>query len=75
MSSFNKFRVWLAGKLLGRTPYIKNVTFYQTVCLDSNCGIIMDGVRVNLNHDLNWKSRCDGMGFVFDRYRDHLNEL
>ena len=64
-----KFRMWLADKLIGTTPYIKNVTFYQTICLDINAGVQLNGCSVHLGHDIAWKGKKDGCGFNFGFYK------
>tara|TARA_B110000008_G_scaffold279562_1_gene327219 strand:- start:683 stop:910 length:228 start_codon:yes stop_codon:yes gene_type:complete len=70
----NKLRMWLVGKLLGDKPYINNVTFYQTVCLDIDCGITISGGGVELGHDIPWKNSKDGIGFYFDLYKKAVDE-
>jgi len=70
----HKLRIWLASRLLGKTPYIKNVTFYQTVCIDiSSCVHIVDS-EVNLGHDIKWKGENDRVGFNFYRYSESIKE-
>ena len=73
MSKIKKARIWLACKILGNTPLINNVTFYQTVCLDTDAGINITGGGVNQNHDLKWTDKSDGIGFKFDYYEDSIN--
>lgn len=64
-----KLRVWLARKLLGKIPYMTNVTFYQTVCLDINSGIMSDNCTVELGHGKQWFVKKDSTGIVLDYYK------
>jgi len=64
-----KIRLWLAGKLIGSTAYIKNVTFYQTVCLDIKDPTHLNNCKIDLGHEIPWKNKSDGFGFSFGHYR------
>jgi len=67
--NFKKIRFWFARKLIGNSPYISNVTFYQTVCIDINSDVHLNSVCVELGHSIKWKSEKDGTGFNFDFYK------
>lgn len=69
-----KLRMWLADKLIGSTPHIKNVTFYQTICLDMGSGVYINGVSVELDHDIAWIGKKDGRGFNFDFYKEAVDK-
>ena len=73
MNRLKKARIWLACKILGNTPLINNVTFYQTVCLDMDAGININGGGCNQKHELRWVGKCEGIGFKFDYYEDSIN--
>lgn len=66
---FKNVRLWIAGKVLGDIPYMKNITFYQTVCLDLDSDFAAEKCTVNLNHSI----RINNIdGFNFDFYEKNL---
>ena len=69
----NKFRMWIVFKILGDRPLIHNVTFYQTVCIDTESGVTLNNVNVELGHKRPWVSKDDGIGFKFDYYKASIN--
>jgi hypothetical protein len=67
-------RMWIADKLIGKASYIKNVKFYQTVCLDLESKVHLNNVDVKLGHDIEWKCKKSSIGFYFEFYEQNLAE-
>jgi hypothetical protein len=67
-----KLRLWLASKLIGNTQYMKNVVFYQTVCLDMNANTVVEKVNIKLGHDLEWVGKEKGIGLYFNDYEESV---
>ncbi len=63
-----KIRLWLVNKIIGQIPYINNVTFYQTVCLDIDSGVYVKSANVELGHDIKWQNKKDDIAFYLDTY-------
>lgn len=64
-----RLRVWLARKLLGKIPYMTNITFYQTVCLDISADTMANNCTVEFGHGKPWFVKKDRIGFVIDYYK------
>ena len=72
--NIEKIRMWLVYKLLGNTPLISGVTFYQTICVDIDSGININNVEVKCQHKLDWMGKREGIGIYFDYYENSINE-
>ena len=70
MKTLKEARVWLACKVLGDISLIHKVKFYQTICLDIDGCINIEGCTINRGHNI--EPRLD-VGIKFDYYEDSIN--
>jgi hypothetical protein len=67
-----KLRIWLVNKIIGEIPYINNVKFYQTVCLDIDSRVYVKSAVVELGHSIKWQDKNDDIAFYLGRYKEDI---